>query len=88
VLEPHLKIGETSLAGKVVIGTVKGDIHDIGKNLVATFLGLLGSTVTDLDVEVDLKKYIEIIKRIKQAFSSTSGLMHSGLGQVSRRILT
>jgi methylmalonyl-CoA mutase cobalamin-binding domain/chain len=48
--------------GKVVIGTVKGDIHDIGKNIVSTLLRGSGFEVVDLGVDVSSEKFIEAIK--------------------------
>jgi trimethylamine corrinoid protein len=61
VLKPELeksKIETTSL-GKVVIGTVEGDIHDIGKNLVASMLSANGFDVIDLGADVKLEKFIQ-----------------------------
>jgi trimethylamine corrinoid protein len=61
VLQPELekaKIEITSL-GKVVIGTIEGDIHDIGKNLVASMLSANGFDVIDLGADVKLEKFIE-----------------------------
>lgn len=53
ILEPHLKVGEKSEAsGPIAIGTVSGDIHDIGKNLVATMLTMGGFEVFDLGVDI------------------------------------
>lgn len=52
VLEPHLKAGDTGQKGTVVLCTVKGDIHDIGKNLVNTMLSSSGFTVVDLGTDV------------------------------------
>ena len=58
ILEPKLiEIGNEPV-GKVVIGTVKGDLHDIGKNLVAMMLKGAGLEVTDLGVDVDVDKFI------------------------------
>jgi methylmalonyl-CoA mutase cobalamin-binding domain/chain len=48
--------------GNVVIGTVKGDIHDIGKNVVSTLLGGSGFEVVDLGVDVSTEKFIEAVK--------------------------
>ena len=52
VLKPHLASGVAGAAGKVVIGTVAGDLHDIGKNLVAMMLESSGFEVIDLGVDV------------------------------------
>ena len=48
ILEPHLKLGATAYSGKVVVGTVKGDIHDIGKDIVVNMLKSAGFEVIDL----------------------------------------
>jgi len=58
ILKPAL--GETGIPtiGKVVIGTVEGDMHDIGKNVVATFLSGNGFEVFDLGLSVPAKKFI------------------------------
>lgn len=59
VLKPLLKSGDVSEKGTVVIGTVKGDQHDIGKNLVAIMLESKGFRVIDLGVNVAPEKYVE-----------------------------
>ncbi len=59
VLKPHLS-GETVVSrGTVVIGTVKGDLHDIGKNLVAMLMEGGGFNVVDLGVDIDAKQFID-----------------------------
>jgi methylmalonyl-CoA mutase cobalamin-binding domain/chain len=62
VLEPHLKAGDTGLKGTVVLCTVKGDIHDIGKNLVATMLSSSGFTVVDLGTDVHESAIVEAVR--------------------------
>ena len=62
VLKPHLASGETGAAGKLVIGTVAGDLHDIGKNLVAMMLESAGFEVIDLGVDVPMEKFVETVK--------------------------
>jgi dimethylamine corrinoid protein len=58
VLKPHMK-GEMKIKGKVVIGTMLGDIHDIGKNLVATMLEVAGFEVNDLGNDVPVARFID-----------------------------
>ncbi|MCE5284169.1 MAG: cobalamin-dependent protein [Deltaproteobacteria bacterium] len=61
-LKPHL-VGETGATiGKFIIGTVAGDLHDIGKNLVAMMVESQGFEVIDLGVDVKAEKFIEAIK--------------------------
>lgn len=58
-LKPHLAQGEAGALGKVVIGTVQGDLHDIGKNLVAMMIESAGFEVIDLGVDVPKEKFLE-----------------------------
>ena len=59
VLKPHLATGVAGPAGKIIIGTVAGDLHDIGKNLVAMMMESAGFEVVDLGVDVAKEKFIE-----------------------------
>lgn len=61
ILKPYLMSSEVKSAGKVVIGTVKGDMHDIGKNLVGLMLEGAGFEVLDLGVDVSPEKFIDAI---------------------------
>jgi len=62
VLEPHLEPEAMGLKGTVVLCTVKGDIHDIGKNLVATMLTSAGYKVVDLGTDVHEDKVVEAVR--------------------------
>lgn len=62
LLKPHLKTGEVAKQGTVVIGTIRGDIHDIGKNLVATILQANGFEVFDIGVDVHPDRFVEAAK--------------------------
>jgi len=57
-LKPYLASGAAGALGKVVIGTVAGDLHDIGKNLVAMMIESAGFEVNDLGVDVPLEKFV------------------------------
>ena len=59
LLKPHLVTSETKMAGKVAIGTVKGDLHDIGKNLVAMMLEGAGFEIMDLGVDVAPEAFVK-----------------------------
>ena len=63
VLKPHLVGGATGSAGKAVIGTVAGDLHDIGKNLVAMMLESAGFEVIDLGVDVYREKFAKTVEK-------------------------
>jgi 5-methyltetrahydrofolate--homocysteine methyltransferase len=62
VLKPQLMIADVESAGKVVIGTVKGDLHDIGKNLVTMMLEGVGFEVQDLGTDVPPEKFVEAVR--------------------------
>ncbi len=62
VLKPHLSAGDTGGKGAVVMCTVKGDIHDIGKNLVCIMLSSAGFKVVDLGVDVPAEKVVEAVR--------------------------
>jgi 5-methyltetrahydrofolate--homocysteine methyltransferase len=62
VLKPHLPAREASMRGVVVIGSVKGDLHDIGKNLVALMLEGAGFDVVDLGVDVAPETFVDVAR--------------------------
>jgi corrinoid protein of di/trimethylamine methyltransferase len=61
-VKPLLGDSKTSLRGKVVIGTVKGDLHDIGKNLVSSMLEGSGFEVVDLGIDVSTDKFLSAVQ--------------------------
>jgi corrinoid protein of di/trimethylamine methyltransferase len=62
VLKPRLGSSDSTKKGKVVIGTVAGDLHDIGKNLVAMMIESAGFEVLDLGVDVPADKFVDAVK--------------------------
>jgi 5-methyltetrahydrofolate--homocysteine methyltransferase len=62
VLRPLLVASKAAAAGKVLIGTVSGDLHDIGKNLVVMMLEGGGFEVVDLDIDVSPRQFVEAVK--------------------------
>ena len=75
VLEPHLKAGDIKTAGKVVMGTVRGDLHDIGKNVVATLLKAANFEVIDLGVDISAEQFIETVKKENPDILAMSALL-------------
>ena len=76
-IEPLLPKGEVGKsAGKVVIGTVKGDIHDIGKNIVITLLRSSNFDVTDLGVDVPAEKFVIALKETGARILGLSALLN------------
>jgi 5-methyltetrahydrofolate--homocysteine methyltransferase len=75
LLKPHLIESEVKSAGKVVIGTVKGDLHDIGKNLVAMMLEGAGFEVIDLGTDVSPEKFVEAARQADAQIVALSALL-------------
>jgi len=76
LLEPHLKTqGESKRIGKVVMGTVKGDIHDIGKDLVVFMLDVSGFEVTDLGIDVPVHRFVDAVRETGSRVVGLSGFL-------------
>ena len=75
MLSPHMKIGGDASRGKVVIGTVKGDIHDIGKDLVVGMLRAANYEVHDLGVDVPPERFVEVLKETNAPVVALSALL-------------
>lgn len=76
MLEPHLKTGEKAKRlGKVVIGTVAGDIHNIGKDLVVFMLDVSGFDVLDLGIDVPAQKFVDAVKESGSTVIGLSGFL-------------
>lgn len=72
---------EKAIAGTVVLGTVKGDIHDIGKSLVATMLSAAGFKVIDLGVDVPIFEFLKKAKEANADIIALSALMTTTIGE-------
>jgi corrinoid protein of di/trimethylamine methyltransferase len=79
VLKPHVKEKETNTKGQVVIGTVEGDVHDIGKNLVKMMFEVAGFTVHDLGRDVKLEKFVEEQLKTDSEIVALSALMTTSM---------
>jgi len=76
VIEPHLKAGkQADTLAKMVLGTVKGDIHNIGKDIVNVLLGAAGFEVYDLGVDVEPRIFVEKLAETKALILGMSGLL-------------
>ena len=75
VLKPYLSEDDVQSPGKVVIGTVKGDLHDIGKNLVAMMLEGAAFEVIDLGTDVSPERFIEAVKTNNAQIIAMSALL-------------
>ncbi len=88
VLKPYLAEDETPTTyGKIVFGTVKDDIHDIGKNIMISLLKVAGFEVIDLGVDVPAAKFIEALKEKKADILAMSSLLTSTVDQIKNVIV-
>jgi 5-methyltetrahydrofolate--homocysteine methyltransferase len=86
VLEPELVKAGVEPVGKLLIGTVQGDLHDIGKNLVAMMLKGAGFEVIDLGVDVGPEKFVEQVKAAKAQLIGMSALLTTTMPGMERTI--
>jgi methanogenic corrinoid protein MtbC1 len=74
-IKPFFQSGTVNRKGKFIIGTVAGDLHDIGKNLVAMMIEGAGFEVIDLGVDVKSEKFIAVLKENPESFVGLSALL-------------
>ena len=79
IMKPHMKDAESHVRGQVVIGTVEGDVHDIGKNLVKMMFEVAGFTVHDLGRDVKLDKFVEEQLKTDSEIVALSALMTTSM---------
>lgn len=86
VLKPHLVASNVQTKGRVAIGTVQGDLHDIGKNLVAVMLEGAGFEVLDLGVDVPAEKFIEVARNHSAEILAMSALLTTTMPKMKETI--
>lgn len=87
VIKPLLKGSDVLVEkGTIVIGTVKGDLHDIGKNLVITMSEGQGFKVVDLGIDVDYEKFVKAVKKHNPQIVAFSGLLTTTLANIPKYI--
>jgi 5-methyltetrahydrofolate--homocysteine methyltransferase len=86
LITPHLVEAGAEPAGRVVIGTVQGDLHDIGKNLVASMLEGGGFQVIDLGVDVAPEKFVEVAREKDGTIVALSALLTTTMTMMKRVI--
>ncbi len=82
LLKPLLAEDGVEAKGKVVLGTVKGDLHDIGKNLVRMMMEGKGLEVVDLGVDVPTEKFVDIAKETGAQIIACSALLTTTMGEM------
>ena len=86
LLRPHLAAANVQAVGKVVIGTVQGDLHDIGKNLVAMMLEGAGFEVIDLGTDVSPDKFVAAVKEHRPNLVGCSALLTTTMPKMKTTI--
>jgi 5-methyltetrahydrofolate--homocysteine methyltransferase len=84
LLEPYLASKERNVNGKILIGTVLGDLHDIGKNMVLTMLRGVGFDVVDLGTNVSEEDFIKKVKEHKPDILGMSALLTTSMQQMGK----
>ena len=75
IVKPYLSDGDMPALGKIILGTVKGDLHDIGKNLVGMMMESAGFNVINLGVDISPEKFVEAVKEHKPNIVAMSALL-------------
>ncbi len=86
LIRPILARNDAEPCGRIVIGTVKGDLHDIGKNLVTALLEGAGFEITDLGVDVPVDKFVAAIEEVKPDVVGLSALLTVTMGSMKKTI--
>ena len=82
-IEADKQAGDAQSAGKIIMATVKGDVHDIGKNIVGVVLGCNGYDIVDLGVMVPAQKILDAAKEHKADIIGLSGLITPSLEEMA-----
>jgi corrinoid protein of di/trimethylamine methyltransferase len=86
IIKPHLRTEKAAYTGKFVIGTVEGDLHDIGKDLVKTMLEAGGFNVIDLGVDTPTSKFVEAAKKYNADIVGSSATLAGGTKMKQKEI--
>lgn len=86
VLEPSLKAGEVKTRGKIVIGTVQGDLHDIGKNIAISLLQGASFQVIDLGIDVDAATFVKAVREQRPDILGLSALLTATMPEMANVI--
>lgn len=86
LLKPHLTDSQAAQVGKAVIGTVKGDLHDIGKNLVKMMFEGKGIEVVDLGADVAPERFVEAAKAENADIIAMSALLTTTMGEMKNTV--
>jgi corrinoid protein of di/trimethylamine methyltransferase len=88
VLEPYLSKEKKDASGKVMLGTVRGDLHDIGKNMVATMLRGVGFEVVDLGINITVDDFVKKVEEHRPDILGMSALLTTTMPEMKKVIDT
>lgn len=83
ILEPYLAGSGVNAKGKIIVATMKDDLHDIGKNIVSILLRGAGYTVKDLGNNVDIQVIVDAVREEKPQFLGLSALLTSTMARMA-----
>jgi 5-methyltetrahydrofolate--homocysteine methyltransferase len=86
ILKPLLVDSEANTLGKMVVGTVAGDLHDIGKNLVAMMMEGAGFEIVDLGTDVSAEKFVDAVREHQPELVGMSALLTTTMTSIGRTI--
>jgi len=86
VLEPHLAKDKKEASGKLIVGTVRGDLHDIGKNMVVTMLRGVGFEVEDLGINIKVEEFVTKVAELKPDILGLSALLTTTMPEMRKII--
>jgi 5-methyltetrahydrofolate--homocysteine methyltransferase len=86
VLEPYLANGKREASGKIIIGTVRGDLHDIGKNMVVTMLRGVGFEVKDLGINMPAETFVRAVADERPDILGMSALLTTTMAEMAKVI--
>jgi 5-methyltetrahydrofolate--homocysteine methyltransferase len=86
VLEPYLAKGKREASGKIIIGTVRGDLHDIGKNMVVTMLRGVGFEVKDLGINLPAETFVRAVADERPDILGMSALITTTMPEMAKVI--
>jgi 5-methyltetrahydrofolate--homocysteine methyltransferase len=86
VLEPHLAASKREISGKALVGTVRGDFHDIGKNMVVTMLRGVGFEVKDLGINLSPEAFVKGVQEYQPDIVGLSALLTTTMTEMRKVI--
>jgi 5-methyltetrahydrofolate--homocysteine methyltransferase len=86
VLEPHLTKETKAAKGKILLGTVRGDLHDIGKNMVATMLRGVGFDIVDLGINISTEDFVANVEKHRPDILGMSALLTTTMPEMKKVI--